>query len=192
MERFTPFFCSSPSFFSPILRKKSCLLAALIFLDNSRKWQPAVRKRNMTSKYGLPIVAVRWTDCDSGTPIFWSVSFLVGRGGGGGDLLQEAGACPVISSCPPPSGDGRPKWDRVFPNVTVLENGERVTVKVERRRKWQRTPSWQNTGELKPLPPLSRVGCGSLSLSFFSPHHRWKPPASCCFFFFLSLQEKEK
>lgn len=95
-----------------ILREKSCLLAVLIFLDNSRKWQPAVRKRKMTSKFGLPIVAVRWTDCDSGTPIFWSVSFLVG---GGGDLLQEAGVCPAISSCPPPSDDGRPKWDRVFP-----------------------------------------------------------------------------
>lgn len=81
VERFTPFFCFSPSFFSLILRKKSCLLAALIFLDNSRKWQPAVRKRNMTSKYGLPIVAVRWTDCDSGTPIFWSVSFPSGGRG---------------------------------------------------------------------------------------------------------------
>lgn len=82
VKHFTPSFCFPRTFFSLILKKKSCLLATLIFLDNSRKWQLAVRKRKMTSKYGLPIVAVRWTDCDSGTPIFWSVSFLGGVGGG--------------------------------------------------------------------------------------------------------------
>lgn len=34
-----------------------------------------------------------------------------------------------------------PKWDCVFPNVTVLENGERVMIKVEWQRKWPRSPS---------------------------------------------------
>lgn len=141
VTHFTPSFSFPCTFFSLILKKKSCLLATLIFLDNSRKWQLAVRKRKMTSKYGLPIVAVRWTDCDSGTPIFWSVSFWCV--GGGGDLLQGASVCPIISLYPPLSDDGRPKWDCVFPNVTVLENGERVTIKVEWQRKWQRSPSWQ-------------------------------------------------
>lgn len=61
----------------------------------------------------------------------------------GGYLLQEAGVSPVISLYPPLSDDDGPKWDCVFPNVTVLENEKRVLIKVGWQGKWQRSPSRQ-------------------------------------------------
>lgn len=67
------------------------------------------------------------------------MSFL--GGSGGVIVLRGASVCPVISPRPPPSDDGSTKVGLCFPNVTVLENGERVMIKVEWQRKWPRSPS---------------------------------------------------
>lgn len=53
----------------------------------------------MMTKYGLPIVTVCWADCDSGTPIFWSPSFLGERRC---NVLQVGSVGPVISLYPRP------------------------------------------------------------------------------------------
>lgn len=90
----------------------------------------------MTIKYGLPIVTVRWADCDSGTPIFWSLSFLGERGC---DVLQVGRVGTVISLHSPSVNDWRPKWDCVFLMSQRFENRERVMIKVERQSKWQRS-----------------------------------------------------
>lgn len=68
-------------------------------------------------------------------------------------MLQEASVCPVISLYAPLSDDGGPKWDCVFSNVTVLENGERVTIREELKRKWQRSPSWQHGQTFRTTSP---------------------------------------
>lgn len=70
-------------------------------------------------------------DCGSGTPIFWSPSFLVERGCDG---LQVGRVGPVISLYSPSRADRRPKWDCVFSNITPFENGERLMIKVEQQK----------------------------------------------------------
>lgn len=99
---FSPF--SSPRFLfflffvlrniKKIWKKPPCHLASTIVLNNSGKLPPRVRRRDMMTKYRLPIVTVRWADCDSGTPIFWSLSFLGERGC---DVLQVGSVGPIIS-----------------------------------------------------------------------------------------------
>lgn len=86
------------------------------------------------TKYGLPIVAVRWADCDSRTSIYGCRHFVEGE-----DVMSRWWAAPALlfPSHPPPGDDGRPKCDCVFQMSRRFENGEQVMIKVERRRKWQ-------------------------------------------------------
>lgn len=86
------------------------------------------------TKYGLPIVAVRWADCDSRTSIYGCHHFVEGE-----DVMSCWWAVPALlfPSHPPPSDDGRPKWDCVFQMSQRFENGEQVMIKVEWLRKWQ-------------------------------------------------------
>lgn len=86
------------------------------------------------TKYGLPIVAVRWADCDSGTSIYGRRHFVEGE-----DVMSCWWAVPALlfPSHPPPGDDGPPKWDCVFQMSRRFENGDQVMIKVERRRKWQ-------------------------------------------------------
>lgn len=71
------------------------------------------------TKYGLPIVTDQWADCDSGTPIFWSLSFLAERGC---DLPQE-GTVSSVSLYSSSSNDRRPNWDCVFQMSECLKIG---------------------------------------------------------------------
>lgn len=86
------------------------------------------------TKYGLPIATVRWADCDSRTSIYGCRHFVEGE-----DVMSCRWGAPALlfPPRPPPSHDGRPKWDCVFQMSQRFENGERVMIKVERRRKWQ-------------------------------------------------------
>lgn len=86
------------------------------------------------TKYGLPIATVRWADCDSRTSIYGCRHFVEGE-----DVMSCRWAAPALlfPPRPPPSHDGRPKWDCVFQMSQRFENGERVMIKVERWSKWQ-------------------------------------------------------
>lgn len=86
------------------------------------------------TKYGLPIATVRWADCDSRTSIYGCRHFVEGE-----DVMSCRWGAPALlfPPRPPPSHDGRPKWDCVFQMSQRFENGERVMIKVERRSKWQ-------------------------------------------------------
>lgn len=104
-----------------IIKKKHCVLwlplSSLVMAENR------VRKREMMTKFGLPIVTLRQANCDSRTPIFCSASFL---GEMGCDVLQVASVGPVISLYPLPAMIG----DQCG---IGFENGERVMITVERR-----------------------------------------------------------
>lgn len=73
------------------MKNPPCHLASTIVLNNSGKTASPCTKARVT---------VRWADCDSGTPIFWSLSFLGERGC---DVLQVGSVGPIISLYPLPA-----------------------------------------------------------------------------------------
>lgn len=130
------------------------------------------------TKYGLPIATVRWADCDSRTSIYGCRHFVEGE-----DVMSCRWGAPALlfPPRPPPSHDGRPKWDCVFQMSQRFENGERVMIKVERRSKWQHS--------------VFRSDSAVSNWNGFSQYFWWGwGGALCCYFpfiFFLSWKKHQ-
>lgn len=92
------------------------------------------------TKYGLPIVAVRWADCDSGTSIYGRRHFVAGE-----DVMSCWWAVPALLFPPHPAllpaMMAHQSGIVVFQMSRRFENGDQVMIKVERRRSVFRSDS---------------------------------------------------